>query len=34
MKKAQQEVQNIASEEGKVEETHLHQLHYKKAVIK
>ncbi|KAL6350165.1 hypothetical protein AAG906_004105 [Vitis piasezkii] len=31
MKKAQQEVRNIASGEGKVEETHLHQLHYMKA---
>ena len=34
MKKAQQEVRNIASGEGKLEDTHLHQLHYMKAVIK
>ena len=35
MKKAQQEVRDIVAGEGKVEETsHLHQLHYLKAVIK
>ncbi|KAJ9709673.1 hypothetical protein PVL29_001245 [Vitis rotundifolia] len=34
MRKAQQEVRNIASGEGKVEESHLPQLHYMKAAIK
>lgn len=34
MKKAQEEVRNIASSAGKVEESHLQHLHYLKAVIK
>ncbi|KAB1201180.1 Cytochrome P450 71A9 [Morella rubra] len=34
MKKAQEEVRNIASSTGKVEESHLQHLHYLKAVIK
>lgn len=34
MKKAQDEVRNVASSLGKVEESHLQHLHYLKAVIK
>ena len=34
MKKAQEEVRNVASSLGKVEESHLQHLHYLKAVIK